>query len=156
MPVHGVAGPRLRGGGTAPLRASSAQPRVELVKKADEELGAYKRAEALEQWLGGREDEGRAFVASSGPAWSGPVGKGAELEKGRAFLSTGFLPPPPLGSVLLKSRPDIPKAPAGKPGNRRGGRRLCSRPVLAKQRSPLRPTPRPQAPGPCTLLELPS
>ena len=113
MPVHAVAGPRLRGGGTAPLRASSAQLCVELVKKADEELGAYKRAEALEQWLGGREDEGRAFVASSGPAWSGPVGKGAELEKGRAFLSTGFLPPPPLGSVLLKSRPDIPKAPAG-------------------------------------------
>lgn len=92
MPVHAVAGPRLRGGGTAPLRASSAQLCVELVKKADEELGAYKRAEALEQWLGGREDEGRAFVASSGPAWSGPVGKGAELEKGRAFLSTGFLP----------------------------------------------------------------
>lgn len=112
MSVLGVAGPRLRGGGTAPPRVSSAQPRVELVEKAAE-LGAYKRAKALEQWLGGREDEGRAFVASSGPAWSGPVGKGAELEKGRAFLSTGFLPPPPLRSVLLKSRPDIPKAPAG-------------------------------------------
>lgn len=27
MPVHGVARPRLRGGGTAPLRASPAQPR---------------------------------------------------------------------------------------------------------------------------------
>lgn len=99
MPVHGVARPRLRGGGTAPPRASPAQPRAELVKKADEELGGYKRAEALEQRLGGSEDEGRAFVASSGPAWSGPVAKGAELEKGRAFQSTGFLSPPPLPSV---------------------------------------------------------
>ena len=61
MPVHAVAGPRLRGGGTAPLRASSAQLCVELVKKADEELGAYKRAEALEQWLGGRGGRGKGI-----------------------------------------------------------------------------------------------
>lgn len=60
MSVLGVAGPRLRGGGTAPPRVSSAQPRVELVEKA-EELGAYNRAKALEQWLGGRGGRGKGI-----------------------------------------------------------------------------------------------
>lgn len=95
--------------GTAPPRVSSAQPRVGLVEKAAE-LGAYKRAKALEQWLGGgRTRKGICCLLWSCLVW--PCWEEQSWEEG-AFLSTGFLPPP-RSALSCLGRPDIPVAPAG-------------------------------------------
>lgn len=97
MPVHGVAGLRLKGGVTALLRGSHGPPAVEPGSPGKERVcvgGSVVRELEFSSaggWDGGRRREGHV-LPPSGPARSGPVGERAELEKGRALQRMGPLP----------------------------------------------------------------